>query len=159
MTIQNLFSLKYIAILFVSLVISNLTFAMEHNHSMHHQSTSLEVHNPWVRSAPPNAPMLGAFMQIKNNTNNTIKLLSAQAKGYQRVELHRTLNHGGMMKMLKQDFMPIEANNNLHLKPGSWHIMLIEPGSVPEEGDMVMIKLTFDNGFTQTIRAIVRKGK
>ncbi len=66
MTIQNLFSLKYIAILFVSLVISNLTFAMEHNHSMHHQSTSLEVHNPWVRSAPPNAPMLGAFMQIKN---------------------------------------------------------------------------------------------
>jgi copper(I)-binding protein len=32
---------------------------------------------------------------------------------------------GGMMKMIKQDFMSIPAHGKLTLKPGSWHIMMI----------------------------------
>jgi hypothetical protein len=32
---------------------------------------------------------------------------------------------GGMMKMIKQDFMSIPAHSKLTLKPGSWHIMII----------------------------------
>ena len=133
--------------------------AMEHNHSMSHQPTGVVIHDPWVRSAPPNAPMLGLFMQISNNTNATVKLLSAYAKGYQRVELHRTTNQDGLMKMTKQEFMPINANGGLSLKPGSWHIMLIGPNTVPKEGEVVMITLKFDNGTTQMVHAVVRKGK
>jgi copper(I)-binding protein len=32
-----------------------------------------------------------------------IKLLSANTKGYKRLELHKTVFQGGMMKMIKQD--------------------------------------------------------
>ncbi len=155
--IRNTFSSIYIAILLTLIMAPNLAFAMEHNHSISYQSTDIVIHDPWVRSAPPNAPMLGLFMQIRNKTHHDIKLLSAQAKGYQRVELHRTINQSGVMKMLKQDFMLINTNHYLDLKPGSWHIMLIGPELVPMQGDKVMIKLSFDNGLTQSIHAPVRK--
>jgi copper(I)-binding protein len=128
-------------------------FAMDHNQSQ------VEVKNPWVRSAPPNAPMLGAFMQIHNNTKNNLKLLSVNVFGYQRAELHKTINHDGLMKMVQQEFIPISAKSSLSLKPGSWHIMLIGPDAVPVEGDTVKIKLIFDNGTSQMIDAVVRKDK
>jgi hypothetical protein len=38
---------------------------------------------------------------------------------------------------IKQDFMPIPAHGKLTLKPGGWHIMMIQPKKVPKEGDSV----------------------
>ena len=147
--------------LLLSLVVSiSSVSAMNHEHSMmHHKPSQIEVKNPWVRTAPPNAPILGAFMQIHNNTNNDFKLLSATAVGYKKTELHKTIDNDGLMKMAQQEFMLINAKSSLNLKPGGWHIMLISPDVVPKEGDVVKIKLTFDNGTSKMINAVVRKGK
>jgi copper(I)-binding protein len=97
-------------------------------------------------------------MEISNHSDSDIKLLSANTKGYKRLELHKTVSQDGMMKMIKQDFMPIPAHGKLTLKPGGWHIMMIQPKKVPKEGDSVVIKLVFDNGLSKTIQAKVRKG-
>ena len=138
---------------------AKVTFAMHHQHnSSHDHNVKLTIDEPWVRSAPANAPMLGVFMQIHNHSDNDVKLLSADAKGYQSVELHRTMEHHGVMRMIKQDFMPIAANNQLNIKPGSWHIMLIGPDSVPSEGQSVTLMLNFDNGTSKTVHALVKKG-
>jgi copper(I)-binding protein len=62
-----------------------------------------------------------------------------------------------MMKMIKQDFMPIPAHGKLTLKPGGWHIMMIQPKKVPKEGDSVVIKLVFDkrtHGLSTLIAAL-----
>ncbi|CAC9462490.1 copper chaperone PCu(A)C [bacterium endosymbiont of Bathymodiolus sp. 5 South] len=128
-------------------------------HEAQHDRAAISVDNPWVRSAPPNAPILGAFMEISNHSDSDIKLLSANTKGYKRLELHKTVSQDGMMKMIKQDFMPIPAHGKLTLKPGGWHIMMIQPKKVPKEGDSVVIKLVFDNGLSKTIQAKVRKGR
>jgi copper(I)-binding protein len=98
-------------------------------------------------------------MEISNHSDGNIKLLSANTKDYKRLELHKTVFQGGMMKMIKQDFMSIPAHSKLTLKPGSWHIMMIQPKKVPREGDSVVIKLVFDNGLSKTIYAKVRKGR
>ncbi len=141
---------KTIGLVFVALIGLNTTFAM----------ANIVIDDPWIRSAPPNAPALGLFMQITNHSDYDVKLLSASVdSGYRIVELHRTIPVEGVMMMVKQDFMPIPAQGNLTLKPGSWHIMLIEPESVPSEGEFVKVKLTFDNGQTKIIHAKVRKGK
>jgi copper(I)-binding protein len=55
--------------------------------------------------------------------------------------------------------MPILANKKLHLKPGSWHIMLINPDRVPNEGEVVALKLLFDNGTSEIVNFKVRKGQ
>lgn len=157
---KNRFRIMSKALFFFLVVSVSSVSAMNQKHSMmHHKQSQIEVKNPWVRSAPPNAPMLGAFMKIHNNTNNDLKLLSATTVGYKRTELHKTINNDGLMEMVQQEFMPINAKSSLNLKPGSWHIMLIGPDTVPVEGDTVKIQLTFDNGVSQTVNAIVRKGK
>jgi copper(I)-binding protein len=51
-------------------------------------------------------------MEISNHSDSDIKLLSANTKGYKRLELHKTVSQDGMMKMIKQDFMPL-SNTNL----------------------------------------------
>jgi len=160
MIVKDKFSIINKTLLFSLVASVNSVSAMNHEHSMmHHKPSQIEVKNPWVRTAPPNAPMLGAFMQIHNNTNNDLKLLSATAARYKKTELHKTINNDGLMKMAQQEFMPIKAKSSLNLKPGSWHIMLISPDVVPIEGDTVKINLTFDNGTSQMINAVVKRGK
>ena len=134
------------------------TSALAHtDHS--HDGPGIVMNDPWVRSAPPNAPALGAFVTIGNNTDQDIKLVFANASGYREAQLHRTVKADGMMKMVEQKFMPIPAQGGLQLKPGSWHIMLMGPYTVPKEGEIVPIKLHFDNGEHQTVDFKVRKGK
>lgn len=145
--------IKTIGLMLTALVIFNTTFAAQY------QSSSIMINDPWVRSAPSNAPALGAFMQIANHSDNDVKLLSANVDGYQRVELHRTMPKKGVMQMIKQDFIPIPAHGKRILKPGSWHIMLIGPKSVPNTGESVRINLVFDNGLSKIVHAEVRKGK
>lgn len=127
--------------------------------AMNHNDTGISIHNPWIRSAPPNTPVLGMFMQVDNQTDKEVKLIAVDADGYKRVEIHKTLNENGIMKMLKQPFAPIPAKKKLHFKPGSWHIMLIKPKQVPSIGSVVSIKLKFDNEIVQTVQADVRSGQ
>ena len=147
---------KTLSILTTLLFTSLLAPVVAHQHQQ--IADAIQISDPWVRSAPSNAPALGAFMQIHNHLEHDVKLIAAQTPGYQRVELHRTKKQDGMMKMIKQDFMPIAANGALTLKPGSWHVMLIGPEAVPELGQQVPITLYFDNDTKQVVNAVVRKG-
>jgi copper(I)-binding protein len=122
-------------------------------------SNDIYIENSWVRAAPPNAPILGAFMTIHNKTEQDINLLSATAKGFQFVELHRTIKLDGIMKMVKQKNIPIARQGKLVLKPGSWHIMLINPERVPNQGEFVPVVLMFDNGIVKNVSLEVRKTK
>ena len=151
-------TMKTTLLLLIFLLGAKSAFAMHHHNSDQNHDEKIIINEPWVRAAPANAPMLGVFMQIQNHADHDAKLISAEASGYQRVELHRTMEHHGVMRMIKQDFMPIAANNQLNLKPGSWHIMLIGPDTVPSEGESVALTLRFDNGTNKIIHALVKKG-
>jgi len=117
------------------------------------------VKDPWVRAAPPNAPALAAFMQLENHTDASLSVVEVRSNlELGRIELHRTQMKDGVMKMVPQKFIPVEAHASTILKPGSWHIMLIKPAKVPTPGETVELTLVFDNGIEKTIIAGVRKG-
>ena len=139
---------KNIAI-FVLFFITNAVLAGNH----------ITVTESWIRTAPPNAPILGGFMNIHNSSDKEIKLMTVNATGFKRIELHRTINSDGTMKMMRQNYIPIPAHGLTKLEPGSWHIMFIGPDIVPKSGDMVMINLAFDDGSKQIVHAFVRKSK
>ncbi|CAB5501878.1 hypothetical protein THERMOT_1516 [Bathymodiolus thermophilus thioautotrophic gill symbiont] len=141
----------------LSLLFAIQVNAMTHNNGEQHNMDTISIHNPWVRSAPPNAPALGAFVEIYNHSDKDIKLLSASASGYKRLELHQSGHKNGMMTMVRKDFALVPAHGKLVFKPGSWHVMMIKPEKVPKEGGMVAITFAFDNGFSKTVNAIVKK--
>jgi len=120
----------------------------------------LKVTDPWVRAAPPVAPTLAAFMMLENHSSSDISVVavrsSLEADG---VEMHRTTMADGMMNMVQQDSIPVAAHSSTHLKPGSWHIMLIGPKKVPAMGELVHLTLVLNDGSEQMVTATVRKGE
>jgi len=118
------------------------------------------IKDPWVRAAPPNAPALGAFMVLENHGDAGKSVVGARTTiDVERVELHRTMMVDDVMKMIPQEKIPVGAHDTTVLKPGSWHVMLIGPKSVPQKGEKVGITLMFDDGSEHSVEAVVRPGK
>jgi copper(I)-binding protein len=120
----------------------------------------LVVTDPWIWSAPPNAPALGAFMLLENTTDSDVFVVDARSSlQVDRVELHRSMMTDAVMKMLPQKTIPVPARSSTLLKPGSWHVMLIDPGEVPAPGEVVQLTLIYGDGSEQVVSDTVRQGK
>jgi copper(I)-binding protein len=107
---------------------------------------SIVVHNAWIRSAPPNAKVLAAYMTIINHSDKPITLTVVSSSKFSNIEMHKTEMHGDTMKMIHQKQLNIPAQGSLILKPGEYHLMLMKPRSVPQVGKSVDMELRFDNG-------------
>ena len=119
--------------------------------------SSLTVDDPYVRLAPPGITTTGAFMTISNSGSADRKLVKAASPVSDKVQLHTHMNDNGVMKMREIPEIPVQANGKVELKPGSYHIMLIEMKTELKEGDHVPITLSFDDGSTSQVEATVRK--
>ena len=117
----------------------------------------LHIDAPYVRLAPPQAQATGAFMQIRNTSDAERKLVKAESPVAKTVELHNHVNENGVMKMRPVTHIVVPAHGKAELKPGSYHIMLIEMKSELKEGDLVPISMSFDDGSTSEVEATVRK--
>ena len=116
----------------------------------------INVRDAWIPEAPPNARVIAGYMTIENRSSRKRTLTGATGDHFQKIELHRTELHGDIMKMVKQETLEIPSGGNVTLQPGSYHLMLIRPDSVPKEGDVVDLELQFDSGYTLSVNFIVR---
>ena len=117
----------------------------------------LAIHDPYVRLAPPGIKTTGAFMVIANAGGKDISLVEAESPVAQTVQLHNHINENGVMKMRQVPSIDVKANAQAELKPGSYHIMLIDLNKALTEGDLVPITLKFSDGQKKVIEAPVRK--
>ena len=117
----------------------------------------LVVDTPYVRLVPPNAPASGAFMTISNHGGSDRQLVKAASPAARVVELHTHVNEDGVMKMRQVPNIAIKAHGQTQLKPGSFHIMLIELKQPLKEGDKVALTLDFDDGSQLQVDAPVQK--
>lgn len=117
---------------------------------------AVAVGDPYVRLMPPGAKATGAFMLLKNGGDKDAKLVKAESGAAKTVELHTHLNEGGVMKMRQVHAIEIKAKGETALKPGSYHVMLIDPAAL-KEGDKVTLTLGFDDGSSKKVEAEVRK--
>lgn len=119
--------------------------------------SALTVSEPYVRLMPPGAKTTGGFMLIRNDGNDDRRLVRAESPAATIVELHTHLNENGVMKMRAVPHIEVKAHGQTELKPGSFHVMLIDLTAPLNEGDKVPIGLTFDDGSTIAIEAPVKK--
>lgn len=138
-----------ILVIFILLFIVSSAYA--------HQQVA--VHNAWVRSAPPGADVLAAYMVLHNESEETRVLTEVSNPAFERIEIHKTEMHEGMMKMIPQDSLSIPPGGSVTLEPGGLHLMLIGPKSVLKEGDEVDLLLKFSNGHSQRLKVPVKADK
>lgn len=114
------------------------------------------VVDPYVRMVPQGVPTTAAFMLIKNTGNTDRKLLRVDSSAAKTVELHNHTNDNGVMKMRQVRELEIKAKDQAELKPGSYHVMMIDLRQVLQEGEKVPLTLSFDDGSSEKIEAVVR---
>lgn len=119
--------------------------------------STLTIDDPYVRLIPPGTTTTGAFMTIRNAGDADRKLVNALSPVSDKVQLHTHMNENGVMKMREIPDIPVRAKGEVALKPGSYHIMLIDLKTELKEGELVPITLNFDDGSTTQVEATVRK--
>lgn len=100
------------------------------------------VSEPWVRATVPTQRAAGAFMQIKADAS--ARLVSAKSPVANVVEIHEMAMDNGVMKMRAIPGIEIPAGQKLDLKPGGYHVMLIDLKQQIKAGDTVPITLVFE---------------
>lgn len=120
-------------------------------------STSLEMHDPWIR--PPTAPGAPAagYLTIANTGTARETLVGARSAIATSVEVHETSTDGGMAGMHPIDRLEIEPGATVTLEPGGYHLMLMGVQALVV-GDTVEITLEFEKSGPMTIEFVVREG-
>ena len=117
---------------------------------------TVTVEDAYVRHMPPTQSVTGAFMLLKNGTDQTASLVSAESDVSEKVELHSHVHEDGMMKMREVENIDIPAGGETALQPGGFHIMLIGLKQPLEMGQKVSITLNFADGSSTQVQAEVR---
>lgn len=119
-------------------------------------NTSIQISQPRIRTVAETQKVTGAFMVLSNTSDKALDLVAAASAIANVTELHETtMQANGVMKMQKIEKMTIPAKGTLALKPGSYHIMLINLNQTLETGKAYPIQLSFSDGSTQTVNAKV----
>ncbi|MDX9995575.1 MAG: copper chaperone PCu(A)C [Rhodocyclaceae bacterium] len=117
----------------------------------------IEVVDPYVRMAPPGAKATGAFMVIRNAGEQDTQLVSAASAVANVTELHNHINDGGVMRMRQVKEIAVPAKGEAQLKPGGYHVMLIDMKAPLKEGDHAVITLRFADGSSKEVHAPVKR--
>ena len=114
-------------------------------------SAQVTVSEPWVRATVPQQKATGAFMKLQSAQD--AKLISAKSPAAGIVEVHEMAMDGGVMKMRAIEGLALPMGTAVELKPGGYHVMLMDLKSQVKEGDAVPLTLTFEtkDGKRQTL--------
>ncbi len=118
------------------------------------QAQSVTVDHPWARATAPSAKAGGLFLTLHGGATPD-RLLSAASPVAGMVELHRTVNENGVMKMLPVEALPIEPGKKVELKPGGLHIMLMDLKRQLKQGETFPVTLTFEKAPPMTVTATI----
>ena len=99
------------------------------------------VTGAWVRGTVPKQQATGAFMKLKSTED--VSLVNAASPSANIVEIHEMTMRGNVMAMRSIDDIPLPAGKEAELKPGGYHVMLIDLVKPLAKGDKVPITLTF----------------
>ena len=102
-------------------------------------AADLEVSSPWVRGTVSAQKVTGAFMQL--SSKGGVSLVGVGSPAANIVELHEMVMDNNVMKMRAVPRLEVEAGKVLELKPGSYHVMLIDLKKPLAKGEIVPITL------------------
>lgn len=101
------------------------------------------VKDAWVRATVPQQKATGAFMQL-TATKDT-RLVSASSSAVPVVEVHEMTMDSNVMKMRQIPALALPAGKAVELKPGGYHLMLLDLKQPIKAGDTLPLTLVFED--------------
>ena len=104
----------------------------------------IAVTEPWSRETAEGQNAGGAFMTIANTGTAADRLTGGSTPVAGRVEIHTMTMENDVMRMRQlEDGLEVPAGGEVTLKPGSFHIMLMDLKQPLKAGETVPLTLTF----------------
>ena len=100
------------------------------------------VKEPWVRGTVANQKATGAFMQL--STTEAVRLVEVKSGVAKIVEVHEMRMEGDRMMMQAVPGLDLVPGKTLELKPGGYHVMLIDVVKPLNAGDKVPLTLVLE---------------
>ena len=113
-----------------------------------------EVNDYWLQAAPPNATVMAAYGTLENTSDKEIVLIDAYSPAFAMTMIHQSIVVDGVAKMIHQDEIAIKPNEKLVFKPGSYHLMLMQPKFKINKGDAIKINLIYKNGEKRVVQEL-----
>lgn len=100
------------------------------------------VKEPWVRATVANQKATGFFVQLQSPTD--AKLVGASSPVAAVTEVHEMAMEKDVMKMRQVPGVDLPAGKSVELKPGGYHVMLMDLKQQVKVGDTVPVTLVFE---------------
>ncbi len=115
-------------------------------HGAEYKLGDLTISTPFIRATPPNAPVSGGFMLIKNAGAQPDRLIGGSADFADKFEVHEMKMEGDVMKMRPvEGGIEIPAGGEVVLKPGGYHVMFMNLKEQLKIDEKRKVKLVFQN--------------
>ena len=129
----------------------------------------VEIAGAWARTSPMEVTLGAAYMTITSDVDDELTDVSVDPSIAATAEIHEmvmaemsdmssdtTMSMGsGEMVMQEVESIAIPAGETVELKPGGYHIMLIDLAAPLETGQEFDIVLTFANAGEVTVTVVV----
>ncbi|CAN5904565.1 copper chaperone PCu(A)C [soil metagenome] len=100
------------------------------------------VNDAWVRATVSQQTVTGAFMQL--NSAQDVRLIEVRSPVAATVEMHKMEMVDNVMKMRALTELDLPAGKTVELKPGGYHLMLIDLKAQVKEGELIPITLVIE---------------
>lgn len=105
------------------------------------QTAPVKVEGAWARASVPGQMGTGAFMKL--TARDGAKLVGASSPAAGVTEVHEMKMEGDVMKMRAVPALDLPAGKAVELKPGGYHIMLLDLKAPLATNTTVPLTLTF----------------
>ena len=121
------------------------------------QSSPIQVSHVWARATAAGAKAAGVFLTLTNKGTADDKLVAVSTDVAAKAELHETTSENGVMHMQPVAGIEVKPGKSTMLKPGGYHIMLIDPKQSLVAGQKFSLSLTFEKAGKVEVTAVVEK--
>ena len=104
--------------------------------------SSVQISDPWVRATVPQQKATGAFMQI--TAPKAMRLLEVRSPMAGVAEIHEMSMTDNMMRMRQIKEIALPAGKAVELKPGGYHVMLLDLKGQVKAGDKIALTLVVE---------------
>lgn len=101
----------------------------------------VKIEQAWARATVQGQKATGAFMNITAPQATQLVAVSTPVAGV--AEVHEMKMDGGVMKMRAMPALDLPANQTVELKPGGYHLMLMDLKAPLAKDSSVALTLTF----------------
>ena len=104
--------------------------------------TPVEVKDAWVRATVAQQKATGAFMQLTAPTDT--RLVEARSPIAGVTQIHEMAMDKDVMRMREIKELALPAGKAVELKPGGYHVMLLDLKGQVKAGDVVPVTLVLE---------------